>query len=210
MANCKCPKATELTDIPTQDCDVDLEQLQKFGFQRDGFMFDATAVAPATPTDITKKADWLTLKTATDETKVVFTPLIGGDPIITAGEPILNGGGDNSTLNGVEELQGTNPSTFTGVFKSLASNVKTALVDLECEKNLVVYFVNQNGKIIANQVAEGQYTGFPVQGFHITDRNNNGFGTKDTFAVRFTLPARWDANLVILDPENGFRPLVDL
>lgn len=210
MANCKCPKTTALTEIPTQECTVDLEQLQKFGFQRGGYMWDSTLVTPEIPTDITKKADWLTLKTATNDTKIVFTPLIGGDPIITAGEPILNGGGDNSTLNGVEELLGTNPSTFTGLFKSLSSAVKTALVELECETDLVVYPINQNGKIIALEVAEGQYTGFPVQGFHITDRTNNGFGTKDTFAVRFTLPARWDAKLVILDPEAGFRPLVDL
>ena len=209
MANCKCPKATTLTDIPTQDCDVDLEQLQKFGFQREGFVFDNTLVKPEVPMDITKKADWLLLKSATDDTKVVFTPLIGGDPIITAGEPILNGGGDNSTLNGVEELLGTNPSTFTGLFKSLSSEVKTAMEDLSCEK-LVVFPINQNGKIIANKIAEGVYTGFPIQGFHISDRNNNGFGTKDTFAVRFTLPARWDRNLVLLDPETGFRPLVDL
>lgn len=210
MGNCKCPKATTLTDIPMQNCDVDLEQLQKFGFQRDGFKFNNTLVSPEVPTDITKKADWLVLKSATDDTKVVFTPLIGGDPVITSGDPILNGGGDNSTLNGVEELLGTNPSTFTGVFKSLSSTVKKALSELECETNLVVFPINQNGKIIANKIAEGIYTGFPIQGFHITDRTNNGFGTKDTFRVRFTLPARWDDNLVILDPENGFRPLVDL
>lgn len=209
MSNCKCPKPTALTDIPVQDCKVDLEQLQKFGFQRKGYTFKVGAESPEVASDPTKKADWLLLKSAVNDDKVVFTPLIGGDPIITAGEAILNGGGDNSTLNGVEELLGTNPSIFTGLFKSLSSAVKTALVDLECE-DLVVYPINQNGKIIAQEIAEGEYTGFDIQGFHIGDRNNGGFGTKDTFAVRFTLPARWDAKLVILDPEAGFRPLIDL
>lgn len=207
MANCKCPQGSELADIPEQDCKVDFEQLQKFIFQREGYEWDAGATP--TPMDITKKADWLTLKAATGNTKVVVTPLIGGDPVITPGEPILNGGGDNSTLNGVEELQGTNPSTFTGVFKSLASDVKTAMVDLECE-NLVVYPINQNGKIIAKKTGTGKYVGIPVQGFHIGDRSNQGFGTKDTFAVRFTLPARWDNDVELIEPEVGFRPLVDL
>lgn len=208
MANCKCPPETAIGDILTQDCAVDFEQLQKYVFQRGGFMWDSAGTP--VPYDITKKSDWALLKSATDSKKVVSTPLIGGDPIITAGEPILNGGGDNSTLNGVEELQGTNPSTFTGMFKSLSSEVKGSMVGLECEDDLQVYFINQNDKIIANKVADGQYTGFPVQGFHISDRTNGGFGTKDTFAVRFTLPARWDNNAVIVDPETGFRPLKDL
>ncbi|AHK11374.1 Minor capsid protein [Flavobacterium sp. phage 1/32] len=207
MAGCKCPKATVLSEIPTQDCDVDLEQLQKFGFQRGGFVFDLNA---GTPTDITKKADWLALKTATNDTKVVFTPLIGGDPVITAGDAITSGGGDNSTLNGVEEVQGTNPSNFTGVFKSLSSEVKAKLQELECEKDLVVFPINQNGKIVARKIAEGMYGGFPISSFHISDRNNAGFGTKDTFNVKFTLPARWDNDLVLIDPETTFRPLQDL
>jgi hypothetical protein len=208
MAGCNCPASASLTTIPTQDCAVNVGQLQKNVFQREGFRFDAEA--DPTPHDITKKADWLALKAAVNGTKVVVTPLIGGDPIITAGEPITNGGGDNSTLNGVEELQGTNPSVFTAVYKSLGSKLKSAMVGLECEKNLVVYFVNQDNKIIANEIEPGVYTGFPVTGFHITDRNNAGFGTNDTFGVRFSLPARWDENLVILDPETGFRPLQDL
>ena len=207
MAGCKCPKATVLSEIPTQDCDVDLEQLQKFGFQRGGYAFDLAGVPP---TDITKKADWLALKVATDDTKVVFTPLIGGDPVITAGDAITSGGGDNSTLNGVEEVQGTNPSNFTGVFKSLSSEVKAKLQELECEKDLVVYPINQNGKIVARKIAEGIYGGFPISSFHISDRNNAGFGTKDTFNVKFTLPARWDNDLVLIDPETTFRPLQDL
>lgn len=208
MAGCNCPASAALKTIPGQTCSVDLGQLQKNAFQRGGFLFDPEA--DPSPQDITKKADWIALKAAVGNTKVVVTPLIGGDPIITPGDPITNGGGDNSTLNGVEELQGTNPSVYTALYKSLSSAVKTAMVDLECENDLVVYFFNQDNKIIANEVSDGVYSGFPITGFHISDRNNAGFGTKDTFAVRFTLPARWDANLVILDPENGFRPLQDL
>lgn len=207
MAGCNCPGNAALKPIPEQDCFVDFGQLQRNMFQRGGFSFDTNA-DPAK--DITKKADWLALKAAVGATKVVVTPLIGGNPIITPGEPITNGGGDNSTLNGQEELRGTNPSVFTGEYKSLSSAVKTAMVELECEKDLQVYFVNGDNKIIANKVADGVYTGFPASNFHISDRNNQGFGNPDTFNVRFSLPPRWDANAVIIDPENGFRPLQDL
>jgi hypothetical protein len=160
--------------------------------------------------DPTKKADWLTLKAATDNEKVVFTPLIGGDPVIAAGEPITTGGGDNSTLNGVEEVQGTNPSIFTGLYKSLSPAVKAKLTELACEKDLVIYPINDSNKIFANKIATGQYMGIPITGFHVSDRNNNGFGTKDTFAVRFSLPAGWDNTLELIEPETGFRPLSDL
>lgn len=211
MANCKCPPATALSDIPTQDCDFDLGQLQKFGIQRGGDVWNPAAVTPAIPMDPTKKADWLTKKAAVDDEKIVFTPLIGGDPIITAGEPITSGGGDNSTLNGVEEVQGTNPSVFTGLYKSLTPAVKAKLTELACEKDLVIYMINGDNRIFANSDDAGAtYTGIPITGFHVSDRNNNGFGTKDTFAVRFSLPAGWDNNLIQIDPETGFRPLSDL
>lgn len=204
---CNCPPATALTDIPGTDCAFDLGQLQKFGIQRGGYVWDA-AGTPAT--DPTKKADWLTLKAATDSEKVIFTPLIGGDPIITPGDPITNGGGDNSTLNGVEEITGVNPSVFTGVYKSLSPETKKALTELDCEKDLVIYPINDSNSIFANLISTGKYEGIPITGFHVSDRGNNGFGTKDTFAVRFSLPARWDNDLVQITPETGFRPLQDL
>lgn len=208
MAGCKCPKNTALTTIPEQDCKVDLEQMQKFIFQRGGYLWDAAATP--TPKDITKKADWLLLKAATDDTKVVVSPLVGGDPVITPGDKITNGGGDNSTLNGVEEIIGKNPSNFTGVWKSLDSSIKKAMGELMCETDLVVYPINQNNKIIAIEVAPDQYTGIPISSFFISDRGNNGFGTKDIFNVSWSMPANWDDNLVVLDPETTFRPLVDL
>ena len=208
MANCKCPANTALTSIPTQDCRVDLEQMQKFIFQRGGYIWDAAGTP--TPTDITAKADWLTLKAATDDTKVVVTPLVGGDPAIAAGEKVSNGGGDNSTLNGEEELLGKQPSVFTGVWKSLAPAVKKAMEELTCETDLVVYPVNQHNKIIAKQVDVDKYAGIPISSFFISDRNNSGFATKDTFNVSWNLPAGWDNDLVMLDPEANFRPLVDL
>lgn len=207
MAGCKCPQATALTTIPDQDCKVNLEQIQKIAVQRGGYVWDAAAV---TPTDITKKADWLLLKAAIGDTKVVVTPLVGGDPVINAGDKITNGGGDNSTLNGQEELTGKNPSQFTGVWKSLSSEVKKAMQELSCETDLVVYFINENNKIIANEIEADKYTGFPISSFFVSDRNNAGFGSKDAFNVSFNLVANWDDNLVILDPEATFRPLVDL
>jgi len=208
MGSCACPKPTKLTAIPKTDCPTDIGQIQKFIFQRGGYQFNAAGTP--TPSDITKKADWALLVAATGDTHVVATPLIGGDPIITPGAAITNGGGDNSTLNGQAELTGKNPSDFTGVFKSLSSATKKAIQALSCELDLVVYLVNNNDKIIASEVADGVYEGFPVSSVFLSDRGNNGFGTKDVFNFQFSLKPDYDDNLAIISPESGFSPLRDI
>ncbi len=205
MAKCNCPNPASLTTINISDCPVDLDQIQKIYFQRQGFIFDGTVGK-----DITLLADWQTLVTAGDDTKVVVTPLIGGDPVITAGEAITTGGGDNTTLNGVVETTGTNPSQFSVTFKSLSAEEEKALKTLACEGKLGAYFVNRNEQLIVNEVATGEYTGFEVFGnVFFSDRNNAGFGTKDTFTMTFSLKAGWSEDLSLQTPAD-FNPLTDL
>lgn len=205
LFECDCAETTALVDIPDADCPIDLKQIQRVFVQRAGTPFNATGDPSS---DILDLADWQVLKVATDSTKIVATPLIGGDPIIEAGEAITNGGNDNSTLNGVEEVEGTSPSLFTAVFKSMSSAQEKALKALICEKNLVVYFALQGGRIAAVSKTTGVYNGFPIQAQFLSDRNNAGFGTKDTHNFRFSLEAGWSENLVIVKP--NFNPLTDI
>lgn len=194
---CNCPQPEKLTEIPKDDCPFNLNQIQRISFQRAGTKFEDEA-------NIKLLASWQAFATATDATKIVTTPLIGGDPVIEAGEPITTGGGDNSTLNGVEETEGTNPSTFSAVFKSISPKVEKALKTLMCEKNLTVYLHLQGGRTVATD----DFGGLPIQNVFISDRNNQGFGSKDTNVIRFSLPAGWSENIEIYVPE--FNPLTDL
>jgi len=206
--DCSCPRATALTEIPTQDCPIDLKQIQRYAFQRGGNLFDLTA---ALPTDIRLLADWQVLKGASDSTKIVITPSIGADPIITAGDSITNGGGDNSTLNGVEEVEGTNPSAASATFDSLSPEIEKAMKSLMCELDLTVYFLLQGGRIAAKKVDTDQYAGFIAQSFFFSDRNNEGFATKDTHTMTFQLPAGWSEDLVVFDADElDFHPIIDL
>lgn len=209
LFECSCPKATALTDVPTQDCPIDFSQIQRYGFQRGGNSFDTSA---GTPTDITLLADWQTLRTAIDDTKIVVSPLIGADPIITPGDPISNGGGDNSTLNGVEEITGTNPSSASATFNSLSPEIEKAMKALICEPDLTVYLFLKGGKIVAKKiVADQQYSGLPIQSFFFGDRGNEGFGTKDTNFMSFQLPAGWSEDIEVFDAVDlDFNPLTDL
>lgn len=206
---CNCPPATSLTDIPSQDCPINLKQIQRFGFQRGGNSFDNDEAT--TPLDITALADWQVLRTATDSTKIVVTPLISADPSITAGDAITTGGGDNSTLNGVEEVEGTNPASATATFKGLAPAIEKALKALVCEADLIVYFFLQGGRIAAKKIDETEFTGFKAQSLFVSDRNNQGFATKDTNLLTFQLAAGWSEDLEIFDASDlDFNPLTQL
>lgn len=204
--DCNCPQSSALTEIITEDCEVNLGQIQKIAIQRAGDMFDSAGTP--TPSDILLESVWQTKISATDSTKIVLTPFIGGDPVIEPGEAITVGGGDNSTLNGVAEVQGVNPSNFTAVYKGLPATTEKAMKALMCEKNLVVYLFLQGGKIGAIKIADGQFKGFPIQSFFVSDRGNSGFGTKDVVNVSFSLAEGWSSDLTIIDPT--WNPLVDL
>ena len=202
--DCNCPAPTALTTIEEQTCGVDMKQIQRIAFQR------KQDTAPFTAVNILTLAAWQALTTAVDTTKIVITPLIGGDPIIEPGEAITSGGGDNSTLNGVEEVEGVNPSNFSCLFKSLSAAIEKQIKALMCEKGLTVYFFLQGGRIACVEIpgSPANEFGFDIQSFFFSDRSNAGFGTKDTHNMRFSLVDGWSENLVILKP--SFNPLTEL
>jgi hypothetical protein len=203
--DCNCPAPSALTEIIAEFCGVDLKQIQRLGFQRGGDLFDSAGTVPS---DILLLSSWQAKMTATDDTKIVLTPMIGGDAVIQAGEAITTGGGDNSTLNGVEEVEGVNPSSFTCMFKSLSSTVEKQLKALNCERNLVVYLFLQGGRIAVVKITETQKKGFDIQSVFVSDRNNAGFGTKDNVSMRFSLSEGWSDNLEIVKP--SFNPFTDI
>lgn len=203
--DCNCPKSTALTDIPSKDCGVNLKQIQRVAFQRGGYPFGTNA---ATPNSILELADWQALMTAADSSKIVVTPLIGGNPVITPGDAITNGGGDNSTLNGVEEVEGVNPSAFTCEFKEISSAIEKAMKAIMCEQDLVVYLILQGGKIAAVQIDADNFDGFSIQSPFVSDRGNQGYATKDMHTMSFSLPSGWSEDLVILTP--NFNPLTEI
>jgi len=204
MGKCNCPLPGELTTIPPSNCPVDFKQIQKFGFRRRGNIWDATL-----NNDIKESAGWALFLAAADSTKIVITPFIGGDPAIAAGDAITEGGGDNSTLNGVELITGTNPSTLTARFDSLSPAQEAAVKTLMCENLLEVFLINSDDNIIADTTSTPtENVGIPIQSFFFSDRGNDGFGSKDSFSMSFQLAAGWSETVEIVVP--NFSPLTVL
>ena len=214
--NCNCPNDGILEEIPNEKCPFDLKQIQRLAFATQGKVIWDSATGggagngtPQANSQVDTKADWEARRTAVDNTKIVVTPLIGGDPIIEAGDAITEGGGDNTTLNGVEEVTGVNPSKFSCNFKSILPATEKALKKIMCNATEVYFFVE--GGRIACEVIDGtlNHKGFNVQSLFVSDRNNEGYGTKDKNDLSFSLSSGWSENLVIVKPAD-FNPLYDI
>ena len=152
MITCNCPAAASLTTIPAVSCPESFGQIQKVAFQR---LYSAAGVKNKFTTSqstaqITLKASWTPLLTATDGTKVVVSPYVEA-PTSEPGGPRTFGGG-NETLGGVETIIGREPTTFSGVIRSVPQSVIKAMKDLQCEAvgdNLGVFLFDETPVLAA-------------------------------------------------------------
>lgn len=215
MNNC-CGESDIHEEIVESECAFDLKQLQKVAFATRGkVLWDSASGGglgdgfPQIDSQVNLLADWQARRTAVDNTKIIVTPLIGGDPIIEAGEEITEGGGDNTTLNGVEQNTGVNPSKFSTMFRSLTPEQERGLKKVKCRTS-EAYFFNEDGDIVCVKVPGTEnHRGFIMQSYFFSDRNNEGYGTNDKHTMRFSLPKGWSENLTIVKPAD-FNPLYDI
>lgn len=213
---CVCPDDEILTEIPTAECAFDMDQVQKLAFATEGNVIWDSATggglgdgSPQVDSQVDTLADWQARRVAVDSTKIVVTPRIGADPIIEAGEQITSGGNDNSTFDGLVEDNGTGPSNFSVAFKSISTDQEVAMKGIRC-KNPEVYFFLKGGLIACRKVKGTEnHVGFRAYSYFLSDRNNAGFGTKDTHTMSFQLKEGWSEELVIVTPAD-FNPIYDL
>jgi len=202
---CNCPLPNILTDITGTGCPENLGQIQRLWFVRktgnvQWDTVDPTAtgkssaiVQPNLPTVL---AGWNALYTAVapSDEKLIATPLFGGDPQVNPAEPVFQGGGDNSTLNGKQYYLFTPDSTFTARFDELTAEQTKQLKDLACE-DLEVYFITDNGSIVGmrDPVDSDLWKGIPITTVPVTgSRSVQGFAARDSNTITFQLDADWD------------------
>jgi len=202
MDACVCPQPASLTAILRATCKENLGQIQRFIFQRihadNRFKVGDLGL-------ITALASWTPLFAAADNTKVVSSPYVENF-VIPRTEAATEGGGDNSTIDGIEIVVGANAATAIGQISETPSSVLIALRKLRCEVDLSVFMINQYGQIIGRDGTPGStgtdVIGIPVQSFFVSDSDNNGLNTRDKADIRFGLPYGWRDNLVITTPAD--------
>lgn len=209
MSICKCPAATALPDIEKVLCGESFGQIQKIAFQRlytDGNIKNSFTTAQP----ITAKASWTTLTTAEDSSKVVISPYVQA-PATEVGSAITFGGG-NESVDGIEEVLSTEPTTFTGVFRSVPQSIIKALKEIACEsrgRNLGVYLFDGNGNIEAIKGdTEGTYYPIPIYSCFIGDKNHGGLEEPDSNSIQWSFAPNYSDDLAIVTPE--FNPISEL
>lgn len=196
-----CPPPTALEAIPIFDCPEKIGQIQKMIFQRAGFEF----VDPANA--FTAEASWTALITAVDDTKIVITPYLES-VVIPSPEPITEGGGDNSTLNGRELVVGETNPIVNGMMRNVPGKVVKALKKL-AQEELVVYFINEFNQLVGISEDDGDtVTGIPLHAFFAGDAANEGKNTHDKAPIRFGVDYGWRDNLYIVKPAFDAKAII--
>lgn len=202
FGNCACPPPDEIVDIPDNDCPSSILQIQKFILARRKASTFTTLLLPKV------KANWTTFLTASDDTKHQVTPFCES-VVIPASEPILEGGDDNTTRDGNPIVVGAGQIRVTGLFVELTPAVLVALKSYNCENDLMIYFINQLGKIIGINPTGTVFTGIPITSWFVSDAGNEGLNTRDKTPVGFNLRYGWRDKLTFITPTD-FDALLDL
>ena len=210
MEFCSCPAATSLIAIDAVTCPETFGQIQKIAFQR--LKSGTTKNSFTSSASILLKASWTAKKAAADGTKIVISPYIQA-PSQEAGSPRTFGGG-NETLGGVEIIIGREPSTFTGVIRSVPQSVIKQLKKLQCEAqadNLGVYLFDENGAIecLVDPTTATTFYPIPIRSLFIGDKAHGGLEAPDSNAIQFSFLPNYSDQLKISVPTD-FNPLTDL
>jgi hypothetical protein len=208
--NCGCPAGAHIAELEIADCKESLGQIQKVIFQR-------VYSSAGTKNSLTslKKANFASVLTANDGTKMQVSPYIQG-PETEPGAARTFGGG-NQTLGGIEITIGREPTTFSGTIyqenQKLISQLKTYM----CE-TIGVWLIDENGNIgclaeesTSDNVTTTKYMPIPVGKFFVGDKKLGGFEEPDSNAIEWSFYPNWSDNLVIVKAEDlDFNPLTDL
>lgn len=223
VLNCECPTTGPLNDFIVENCKFDITQVAKMVFYRTGNarFDDLNATVPGTmgiPTPPGDQqamllADWQTFITATDDSKMVVTPKIGGNPVFAAADANTVGG-DNSTLNGAVIVTDYPASTFDVDFYNLSPEQAAQFIALGCE-GLSVIFLMKNGKILAKKGEMNANTppaptieGFEVLTLIFTDLTFEGMGSLPTHHLQLQFEYGWFSQAIQFKPT--WNPLTSL
>lgn len=198
LSNC-CPAATAITTIPAEGCAQNFGQIQKVIFQRIWNGSTKNSIADGTSSgQAGLLASWTALKAKTDSTKIVVSPYVE-NPADDGGDARTYGGG-NETLNGIEQVVGSNPVAFSARMNGKTQDIITAMKNLMCEalgNNLGVYLVNENGQIEGIKTG-GNWYPIPIQRLFISDKLHGNFDGPDYNNISFAYAPGYSDNLSVL------------
>ena len=213
MLTCQCPNTNPITTISPVTCAERFGQTQKVIFQR---LIDSASVSDDKRNGMVQSQaedvdNWVTLKTASGDTKIAVTPYIE-NPTPDGGDVKTVGGG-NESLNGVETVIGSNPVGMTFDMNNMPQSVIDEMEGLMCEalgRNLGVYLINEKGQLrgIKESVTSGGTTTvtwrpIPIQTLFVGEWQPGGLDANDKNALSFKFVPGYLKKTAILTPTDG-------
>jgi hypothetical protein len=205
-----CPLPATLKDIPASGCPFRFDQIVRIVFQR---RRPVATPAFATLAALQTKTNWTTNIAASDDTKMVVSPIFSGC-VIPRSTGLTTGGNDNSTFAGIREYNGEGAITVTGTFKNLAPASFRAMKYLSEESlagatgvsNLTAFLVNRDGNSFqvnphdAADAAVLYYQGIPVYNFRVSSPGSDGFNAPNVNDFSFDLKEDWADFITAVKP----------
>jgi len=205
-----CPRPAALMTINRVTCPENLGQVQRIGLARAGGIgFDAAAV-PGVGGPIDDLAAWTAALAALNDDKIVITPYLESF-VIPEAAAITEGGGDNTTVDGVERVLGAGAITVTAILAQVPVSIIDQIRDLMGEQALTVYLFNQYGQIVARDTTPAAledakvYKGIPIASLFCPYPANNGLNTIDKATLRFAFAEDWAKNRAIITPAFNLK-----
>ena len=212
MITCNCPPSASLPDLECVRCPERFGQIQKVAFQRimndDGMKNKFSAVSGFP--EINSLANWQARITAADSTKIVISPYIYS-PTQESGAARTFGGG-NDSLNGVEEIIGREPSTFSASLRNAPQSIAKVLKSLQCE-NVGVYLIDGNGNVEALGIVDENNNEWimpiPIKAFFVGDKAHGGIDAPDANVIQWSFVPNYSDYIKIFTVDT-FNVLSDL
>lgn len=187
-----CPAGPYIGGIVPTNCPIKWDQTQKLMLGRvDPDRFPNAGA-------FLSQAHWQALMSAMNDSRLVITPYISGFEI-PASEAISAGGNDNTTLNGVRELQGGQMVTVPFMLKNVSAETAEELRRIATEtqvmpgvSNIEAYFLQSGTNVIYDKTKTGTgFRGFKIFNLFVPDIANAGLNANTTYNITFDLAFGW-------------------
>jgi hypothetical protein len=188
----KCPPGTYLGGIVPTNCPIKWDQTQKMVLGRKYANRFANAGA------FISSVVWQGLLNATDDSRLVITPYVSSF-VIPPSTVLTKGGNDNTTIDGVAEVNGISFVTVKFQLKNISAETADELRLLGTEtmiqpgvSNIVAYFLQTSDAVVWNKTSTGtKYDGFEIFNLVVTDIGNEGLNTNTMYDVQFDMKGGW-------------------
>lgn len=210
----ECPLPVELPHIPTVECSLRLDQINRHLVFRDGAALEISEAA-IDAEDMSDEATYLALLGETGIDKAILTPLFA-EHVIPPSESNMTGGDTNETIGGIPEYNGENVSQAEASFHSVPQTIIDEMKKLHQYSDatrgfigLRIFMFNENNEVFFKVNENDEVVGIPVYSYVVSNPGTEGLKTQTKHILRYTLPHNWAEGLTSAKLDFNYKQLVN-